>query len=213
MQVGLPSCVEDAQQDQAGGADDCEPDGQAREHLLAGCRVRRQPALVAEPSVGSKRDIEKHGGEDTTGDEQRLQVGCTNVADVGDLLALGHGRVVDAVLRDGPVEQESQKGRKPDKAGEDGRYLESSVRGGLARCKGVKHTQYDMRIILMTLKVFFAGGKVDRKVVGVGKRRWDGEISIGENPTRVQKIKGILKIQDGFQCVVKSWLERFGVLK
>lgn len=81
---------------------------------------------MTEPSVGSKRDIEKHGGENTPGDEQWLEVGCTNVANVGDLLGLGHGDVVDAVLRNDPVEQESQKSRKPDKAGEDGRYLESS---------------------------------------------------------------------------------------
>lgn len=48
----------------------------------------------------------------------------------------------------------------------------------------------------------------------MGGRRWDGEISIGENPTRyrsAEEIKGELKIRD--DLFVKSWLERFGVLK
>lgn len=81
---------------------------------------------MAQPSVGSERDIEKHGGENTAGNEQWFQVGCANVTDVGDPLELGHGRVVDAILRDDPIEQESQESRKPDEAGEDGSYLESS---------------------------------------------------------------------------------------
>jgi hypothetical protein len=53
---------------------------------------------VAQPAVGAKRDIEEQRGEHAARDEERLEVGRAHVADVGDVLALGHGGVVDAVL-------------------------------------------------------------------------------------------------------------------
>ena len=53
---------------------------------------------MAQPAVGAKRHVQQQRGEHAARDEERLEVGRAHVADVGDVLALGHGGVVHVVF-------------------------------------------------------------------------------------------------------------------
>ena len=117
MQTWIPRRVKHTQQDEAGGADDGTHDGQAGQDLLGRRGVGRQAALVAQPAVGAEREVEEDGREDTARDEQRLEVGRPDVADVGDPLVVGHGRVVDLVGCYDPVQEKAQEGGEPDEPG------------------------------------------------------------------------------------------------
>ena len=117
VQAVVPRRVKHTQQDQARGAGDGTRDGQAGQDLLGRRGVGRQAALVAQVAVGAERKVEEDGGQDTACDEQRLEVGRADVADVGDALVVGHGRVVDLVGCYDPVQEKAQEGGEPDEAG------------------------------------------------------------------------------------------------
>jgi hypothetical protein len=103
---------------------------------------------------------------------------------------------VDAVLGDGPIEEQGEEGGEPDGAAEDGYYLR---RGGGGRSRGGvgvgwheyggwRRTQYERRAILaVDCLVDDVGccwwwfGCRGGEVLGFGVQvsRWDGEISMG----------------------------------
>ncbi len=113
VQVVMAQRVEDGEQDQAGGADDGEEDGQPGEDLLPRGAIRHQAAFVTQPPVRAERQIQEYGGQHAARDEQRLQVVGRNVADVGDVLGLGHGGIVFAPRVHVPVYQQAQQRRQP----------------------------------------------------------------------------------------------------
>ena len=124
MQLGVPRRVEDAEQDQAGGADDGEDDCEPGQDLFARRDVGHQPALVAEPAVGEEGNVEEHGGQDAPRDEERFELGGADVRDVGNLLPLVHGAVVSPFgAVEEPEEEEGEQGCEPDHAGQDWEYL------------------------------------------------------------------------------------------
>lgn len=134
--------VKDAEKDQARRADDGEEDGQPRQDLLAARGVRGQAAPVAQPAVGAKGDVEQDRGEGAAGDEQGLEILGANVADVGYGLRLRHGRVVDSVPLDDPVEEEGQERGEPDCPAKNGHYLRDGGTSGhgVAEERGRKAT-------------------------------------------------------------------------
>lgn len=103
VQARVAVRVEDGQQDEAHGADERPEDGQPGQDLLARRRVGHQAAAVAQPAVREERGVEEDGGEHAAGDEERLELPGAHVRDVGDRLAVGHGRVDLGVGVDDPV--------------------------------------------------------------------------------------------------------------
>lgn len=94
VQARVAGRVEDAQADEADSADEGPEDGEAREDLFAQRRVGHEAAAVAEPAVREERGVEQHGGEDAARDEERLELAGADVGDVGDHLAVFHGRIL-----------------------------------------------------------------------------------------------------------------------
>lgn len=123
MQARVAGRVKDGQQDEAGGADDGEDDGQARQDLLAEGGVGDEAAAVAQDAVGEEGQVQENGGEAAAGDEERLELGGADVADVGDALAVLHGAVDLAARVDVPVDQEGEQRGQPEDAGYDGQDL------------------------------------------------------------------------------------------
>lgn len=69
VQLGVSRRVEDAQQNQAGGADDGEDDGDSRQDFFRDGGVGDQPALVPEPAVGAEGEVQEDGGDGAAGYE------------------------------------------------------------------------------------------------------------------------------------------------
>jgi hypothetical protein len=107
--------VENGEENQACGADKSEDDGEDGEDLLAEGSIRDQAALVTQPALGDKREVEEDGGDDAAGDEERLEMRGTDVADVGDGLVFTHGRVVLGIGVDNPREEHAKEHAAPDK--------------------------------------------------------------------------------------------------
>ena len=123
MQLRVTQGVEDGEQDQARRAEQREHDGQAGQHLLTGGGVGHEAAAVPQPAIGAEGHVQQDGGDDAAGDEERLELGGADVADVRDLLAVIHGGITLPMRVDDPVQQQTQKGAEPDEAGEDGSDL------------------------------------------------------------------------------------------
>lgn len=156
--------VKDAEKDQARCADDGEEDGQPRQDLLGARGVGGQAAPVAQPAVGAKGDVEQDRGEGAAGDEQGLEILGANVADVGYALILRHGRVVDAVPVDDPVEEEGQEGGEPDCPTENGHYL----RGGGTSVYGVAGREREEKGVPNKIGGTFCGDSVVEGVLRPG---------------------------------------------
>lgn len=109
VQLLVAPGVEDGQQDEAGGADEGEQDAQPDEGALAGRLVAHEAAAVAQPALGEEGQVEEDDGDGGAGDEERLELLRTNVADVGDGAAALHGRVDAAVCVDDPVEEHAEE--------------------------------------------------------------------------------------------------------
>ena len=112
--------IKNGEQYKADGANDGEENCQAGQHLLHGGVIGHQAPAVAEPSVGCECEIEEDCGEDGAGDEEWLQIVCANIADICQCLRLAHRRVVHAVRRENPVEEEGHQCRQPEDATYDG---------------------------------------------------------------------------------------------
>lgn len=123
MQCGVVHSVEDGQQNEASGTDEGKHHRQTKEDLFAYGRVGDQTPAVSQPALGGKREVEGHGHDHGPGDEERLQLLRPNVADVRNVLALVHGRVVDAVRVDDPVEEQSEEHPEPHETREDRDHL------------------------------------------------------------------------------------------
>lgn len=131
MQRRVVHGVVHAQADEPDGADGREEDAQGDEHLLGERLVRHEAAPMPQPALGEEGGVEGEGGEDTARDEERLHLVGADVADVGEGLAVGDGRVASAVRADDPVEEEAEEHAEPDEAREDGEPLgEGGVSGG-----------------------------------------------------------------------------------
>lgn len=117
------SGVETREETQSNGADQGEDDGETREDFLANSCVGDQAALVSQPPVGRKGEIQEDGRDDAPGNEERFQFSGTDVRNVGNVLSISHGRIVYPFRVDDPVNQETQKGRQPHHAGDDGKPL------------------------------------------------------------------------------------------
>lgn len=134
VQLGVAEGVEDGQQDQAGGADEGEEDGEPAEDLLGGGGVGDEAAAVPQPAVGGEGRVEQDGGNDAAGDEEGLEAGGADVADVGNVLRLAHGGIVSPLLIHDPEDEQAEQGGEPHDPGYDGKDL---GRGLLARPRGV----------------------------------------------------------------------------
>lgn len=100
MQPGVAVRVEDAEEDEAGGAAHGADDAQHAEDLLRDAEVFRQAARVAEPALRGEGEVEEDGRDDGAGDEERLEPVGAHVGDVGDALVGFHGGVARAALRE-----------------------------------------------------------------------------------------------------------------
>lgn len=116
--------IEDGQQNQPSRPHRRKHNRQPRQDLLAAAPIRHQPPAVSQPALGGKGEVEEDGGDAAAGDEEGLEGVGADVADVGNLLARGHGDVVHAVLVDDPEEEEHEEHGQPDDAGDDGQSLE-----------------------------------------------------------------------------------------
>lgn len=123
MQRGVAVGVEDGQQDKTGGADNGEDNRQAEQDLLADGDVGDQTAAVSQPALRDKGQVQEDGDDAGAGDEERLELLGADVADVRDVLAGVHGRVVRAVRVDDPVQQEPKQHAEPDEARDDWEHL------------------------------------------------------------------------------------------
>lgn len=83
MQDVIVPRIEDAQQDQARGADERKEYTQAAEHLFGCGEVPRQTAAVPEPALREKGGVNEESCDGRAGDEEGLDGGSTNVGDVG----------------------------------------------------------------------------------------------------------------------------------
>lgn len=81
---------------------------------------------MTQPSVGEEGEVEKDGRDAAACDKQRLKLGGTNIADVGNVLVGSHGRVVRSMRVDDPVQEQPQEHPQPDEAGDDGEDLDDS---------------------------------------------------------------------------------------
>lgn len=75
----VAGCVEDAQADEADGADQGPEYGEARQDLLAQGGVGNKTAAVAKPTVGEEGGVEEDGGDDAAGYEERLELAGADV--------------------------------------------------------------------------------------------------------------------------------------
>lgn len=116
--------VENRQQNQAAHADNGKQDAEAREDLLLERRVGHQSSVVTQQALRGKGQVEKRCRDGRAGDEERFQLGGTNVADERNVVALVHVRVVLAVCVDDPVEEEAEEHAEPDEAGDHWEYLQ-----------------------------------------------------------------------------------------
>lgn len=95
--------VETRKETEPNGADQGEDDGETREDFLANSCVGDQAALVSQPPIGRKGEIQEDGRDDAPGDEERFQFSGTDVRDVGNVLGVSHGRIVYPLGVDDPV--------------------------------------------------------------------------------------------------------------
>lgn len=123
--------VEDGEEDEAGGADDGEDDADDGEDFFLDGGVGHEAAVVPQPALGGKGQVEEDGGDGGAGDEEGLELAGANVADEGDLVVAAHPRVVRGVCVDDPVEEQAEEHAAPDEAGDDGEDL-----GGEEKRKG-----------------------------------------------------------------------------
>lgn len=119
MQRRVPEGVEDAQEYEAGGADEGEGDGEHDEHLLGAAPVGDEAAAVAEPALGEEGDVEGQGDDAGAGDEERLELVGADVADVGERHARLHVGEEALLLVHHPPEEHAEQHPQPDDAGED----------------------------------------------------------------------------------------------
>lgn len=116
VQVRVVVRVEDGEQDQACGSRDREDDGQHREHFLRRRRVGHQSPLVPEPPLCHECQVERHGRDHATGDEEWFQSVRSHVGDVGDCLSGLHGWV-DGMPNHFPSNEHGEEHGQPPESG------------------------------------------------------------------------------------------------
>lgn len=62
---------------------------------------------MAQPAIRQEGDVEKDGRYGAAGYEERFELACTDVADVGYCLGVVHGWVVDEVPIVAPVDEKT----------------------------------------------------------------------------------------------------------
>lgn len=96
VDVRVADCVEDCEEDQAGGSDYGEDCREYRQDLLSPVVILRQPPRMPQPPLGNECHIKHHHRNRTARDKQRLApIPRTNVTDVCYVLI----RVERAVMR------------------------------------------------------------------------------------------------------------------
>lgn len=125
MQARVAPGVEYAQQDEPARADDGEDDGEGDKGALADGRVSHKAPAVPQPALRHEGEVERDGDDGRACNEERFELLRAHVADVGDFLALVHGRVYAAVGADDPVQQQPEEHAEPDETGEDWYHLQA----------------------------------------------------------------------------------------
>lgn len=113
MQLRMSPGIKNAQTDQPHGADNGKHNGQAHENLLTNGPVRHQTALVAQPALRGEGQVKGDGGDDGAGDEERLELDCANVGDVGQRHARVERGEAFAVDGDNPPEEHAEEHAEP----------------------------------------------------------------------------------------------------
>lgn len=102
MESRVMGRIEDAEADQADGADQSPGDGEARKNLLAEGGIRHETATVSQPTIRQKTIVEKDGGDDAASDEERLQLASPYVGNIGNILVGSHRGIVFEMCIDDP---------------------------------------------------------------------------------------------------------------
>jgi len=98
VNVWIAQCVEDGQQDETSGANDCSDHTNDATGLLdLGCVVC-QSTSVSEPSFRNECQIEHNDCDCASGDEERFETLRADVRDVCDMLSRAHARIMRASL-------------------------------------------------------------------------------------------------------------------
>lgn len=119
----MPLGVKDGEQDEPRGAEEGKENGEDGEGLFAARGVGDEAALVAEPALGDKGEVEEDGDDDGARDEEGLELGGANVANVDNGGVRVHEAVGLLVLVDDPVQEHAEEHAEPDEAGDDGEPL------------------------------------------------------------------------------------------
>lgn len=79
MHMWIMDSIVDRQQDQTQRTSDGEENGDTRAGLIPFALVGHQFACMSEPAFREKREVEEDHGDNTTGNEERLEPGGSNV--------------------------------------------------------------------------------------------------------------------------------------
>ena len=94
VQFRVVEGVEDAEEDEAGGAGDGEEDAQRAEDFFRGAEVFGEAASVSAVALSGEGEIEEDGGDGAAGDEEGLEALRADVGYIGYVLGGGHAGVV-----------------------------------------------------------------------------------------------------------------------
>lgn len=109
MQLMMALGIKNRQQNQASSTEDGKQNGQNGQGLFAARGIGHKTAVVAQPALGDKGQVKSDGGDAGAGNEERLEGGGANVADVGNVGVGSHEAVGFLVLVNDPVEEHAEE--------------------------------------------------------------------------------------------------------
>ena len=109
MQLVMALGIKNTQQNQTSSTQQGKQNRQNGQRLFAARGIGDQAALVAQPALGDKGQVEGDGDDAGAGDEERLELGGSNVAYVDNVGVGGHEAVGLLVLVHDPVEEHAEE--------------------------------------------------------------------------------------------------------
>ena len=90
MYSRMMSRIENREQNQSGSTNCRKHNRKCRENLLTTTSIGHESSVVSQPALRGKGQVQKDGGDAAAGDEEGLEGRSADVADVGNVLFLGH---------------------------------------------------------------------------------------------------------------------------